>query len=160
MEQQIQQCPGVRQPVAQSRFTTPQAHSTCLLRSGTYQRLIVSENILASTSITLEEKRGSMAVLSSPGRLTLDELQLKSDTLIMAGGDVTIRSLLAPSRNVRITIASSLGEVQVVSASQSVSLSTISRNRTRIPGSASNPPYPAPPFRQIGVRGLNMGSLK
>jgi hypothetical protein len=79
----------------------------------------------------------------------------EADLLIVAGGTIRIPSILSSSeKNIRVTLLSAHGDIEVRAVSPNVSLLSIGRRLIAVPPSVASTGHPLPPMTSAGVSGV------
>jgi hypothetical protein len=114
----------------------------------------MSHNIEAE-SIDLQAQ-ANVANIGTPGELTVTSMMTTdADLLIVAGGTIRIPSIRSSSeKNIRVTLVSAHGDIEVRAVSPNVSLLSIGRRLIAVPPSAVATGHPLPPMTSAGVSGV------
>lgn len=151
-------CPSTPTNAANPLGATPTASKNCVVPPALTGGIITLENILGEATTVLP-RSAQTSIIASPGRIVLtDLLMLESDLVIVAGGDIEIGGIAAPTAQTRkATIISALGGIRVGSVAPGVSVIAAGRATIEVPETPQHPPFPLPPLRGheiIGIRAV------
>jgi hypothetical protein len=150
------QCTGARTATSRTSFDTPHAAHTCALPGRLEDVLIITDNIAIETASMTRTNSSQPVTIATPGSLVVStSLALPGDTLIVAGGDISIPLLtLQHSTASRVTIVSAHGDIAVGRLEGALSLTALGRRSISVPPSLpSNSPL-LPPSRRASIAGF------
>jgi len=135
----------------------PLSNYSCRIDS-TFSGDVVRHENIEGNRIALAGSSSFPLILASPGRIRISErLASNSDLVVVAGGDVRIRQLEnTGTKEIRVSIFSSLGSVVVESLGDRISLLSAGRQSIQVPPSQPSSEYPLPPFKLYGLRGFEI----
>jgi hypothetical protein len=149
-------CPHVHQAVSDRSFRNPVSPYTCTLSGSQSAGATLSDNISAHDLTLLSSRPNETLQLATPGTITITGvLSLSSDTLIIAGGDLRIKTLGTNARMpLSVTLLSAHGDVTLDEASGLISVVGIGRGGISIPPTMPSAHYPLPPVRPVRISGM------
>jgi hypothetical protein len=153
-------CPYQRGLTALRAFDAPIAPHTCLLPPAIQGDFIVVDNISVESTAVAPHTPSRTITIATPGSLTSStSLTVPGDTLIVAGGTVTIatlRLLQAPSvaPTTTVTIMSAHGDIVIERIEGSLSLLALGRRVISVPETRTPHSPPLPPVRAPSVTGF------
>ena len=114
----------------------------CVPNQSSIKSFVTKDNIKSMTPLTLSKDN----LLLAAGRIELtDQIKLESDALIIAGGDLAIKSLRNDSKSImKVTLISLSGSVIVENIEGPLSLFVISWEGAAVPSTPFIPPYRIP----------------
>lgn len=149
-------CDGLRESTQNSRFTSPVSPFTCTLKATLTASRTLAENLVLDSALIEKNEETPLAMLVSPGYLTVrEEITTSSDLAVVVGGTARIEGIRAIGRSpVRVTILSSRGDIEVGHVAGPLSLLVIGRAALRAPPTPFLPPFPFPRERLPTILGL------
>jgi len=154
---EIQPCRKLKLPSALVRSAHFAMFKSCSIENTTSPKAsIYAENIEAVTQITLRKATPESPVLMASGGaiVVTAPLLLTDDTLLIAGGDITLSEIRSiAGRAIRVSLYSARGEVQVQSIDSSVRVTARSRLKVSLPANAvlDGDPFLPPTLKQLVV---------
>lgn len=140
-------CPTTVRLTPAGTFTTPVARSSCVISAPLSADLILRDNVVAETvSWSTQREPEPFLTVASPGYISITgTLSLQRSTLIIAGGAISIGSIVADSRlPIKVTLISARGPIEVQRVSGPISLVVVGTDLIRAPLTSIPSSFPFP----------------
>jgi hypothetical protein len=149
-------CPGQTTATPDLPTRSPTSGNTCELPSHHTHNLFLLDNIRCHNLVLDTQEANQSLTIATVGSLLCDEvLTLSSSTLIVAGGDIKIPTIMsASSKPIAITIISAHGDVVVGNTSGLMSLLALGRHTLAVPMTQAPETYLLPPFTPLMISGV------
>lgn len=143
-------CPMTTRLTAAGTFKTPVARSSCIVSAPLSADLILRDNIVAEmVSWSFQQEPEPFITVASPGYISITgPLILPRSTLVVAGGAISIGSIVTDSRlPIVVTLISARGQIEVQSISGPISLVVVGTDLIRAPLTSIPSSFPFPLMR-------------
>gem|GEM_PF-2322079 len=149
-------CPGARTLTSRTTFDTPHARYTCTLPTRLENGITVTDNIAIEAASVTTTHSLLPVTIATPGSLVVaTSLSLSGDTLIVAGGDISIPHLkMQFSGAAKVTVVSAHGDIVIGLLEGALALTALGRRAISVPPTTPASSPLLPPSRGASVAGF------
>jgi hypothetical protein len=137
-------------------FTAPVAPYSCPLSGAIPDQATLAENIVGDDLAISISRPNQIAQLGTPGSIRITgTLRLSSNTLVIAGGSLSIATLRNDTgAPLSVTLLSAHGDITLGNTIGLISVLTVGRHKISAPSTAPAINYPFPSVRAATISGI------